>query len=215
MTNFPAGYPPYEPPSGPRRRQRIAELVTGALGAALVVLLLVATMWVLEIMDQLLFLGLDHYGIIGWTPESLPGILFAPFLHGGFSHLIANSLPLLVLGFLAAIRGLGRFVGASLIIMLVSGVGVWLTTPPEYVTIGASGLVFGYFGYVVTRGLFDRTPLDILLGVIVAVVYYSLLWGVLPTQQGISWQGHLFGLIGGVLAAWVLRRRQAPRGRVI
>ncbi|WP_338104627.1 MULTISPECIES: rhomboid family intramembrane serine protease [Microbispora] len=120
---------------------------------------------------------------------------------------MANSVPLLILGFVAAIRGIGRFLAASLVIILVSGLGVWFTSPPDTLTIGASGLVFGYFGYVVARGLFDRRALDIVLGVVVAVLYYSILWGALPTQPGVSWQGHLFGLIGGVIAAWLLRRR--------
>jgi membrane associated rhomboid family serine protease len=145
---------------------------------------------------------------VAWNPDHLSGIVFAPFLHAGFDHLIANSLPLLILGFLAAIRGLGRFAAATFIIIMVSGIGVWLTSPPMYVTVGASGLVFGYFGFVVARGLFDRRALDIVVGIGVAVAYYSLVWGLLPNQDGISWQGHLFGLVGGVLAAWVLRRKR-------
>lgn len=189
-------------------KRKAAAAFTRALSSILLVVGMLAVMWVLEIFDYTLGGALDLYGIVAWSPDHLSGILFAPFLHGGFAHLMANSLPLLVLGVLAAIRGIGRFLAATLIIMLVSGVGVWLTTSPYYVTIGASGLVFGYFGLVVTRGLFDRRLVDILVGIAVAVVYYSLLWGVLPGQPGISWQGHLFGLIGGVLAAWLLRRRK-------
>jgi membrane associated rhomboid family serine protease len=187
---------------------RAGDLLAGALGSALVVLFLLSAMWVLEVLDYVVPLHLDRYGIIAHDPASLPGIFFAPFLHAGFAHLMANSLPLLILGFLAAIRGIGRFLAATVLIILISGIGVWLFSPPNLVTIGASGLVFGYFGYVVTRGLFDRHLLDILLGVVVAVLYYSILWGVLPTQPGISWQGHLFGLIGGFLSAWLLRRRR-------
>jgi membrane associated rhomboid family serine protease len=196
------------PPSGRSMKQRTAGLLSGALGSAIVMLTLVAAMWAIEVLDYVGDGAFDQYGIIAQEPDGLPGILFAPFLHAGFAHLMANSLPLLILGFLAAIRGLGKFFGASLIIILVSGVGVWLASPPDTLTIGASGLVFGYFGYVVSRGLFDRRALDIVLGVIVAVLYYSILWGVLPTQAGVSWQGHLFGLIGGIIAAWILRRRR-------
>jgi membrane associated rhomboid family serine protease len=205
------GRPTPRSPGG-YRRGRSGGLLAGALGGVAVVLLLLAAMWILEILDFALLLGLDRYGIVAGDPEGLLGVPLAPFLHAGFGHLMANSLPLLVLGIMAAIRGVGRFVAASAIIVLVSGVGVWLTTPPHYITVGASGLVFGYFGYVVARGFFDRHSLDIALGVVVAVLYYSLLWGVLPSQPGISWQGHLFGLIGGVLAAWMLRRRTFAHG---
>jgi membrane associated rhomboid family serine protease len=189
-------------------RERTSALLTGALGSAILMIVLVAVMWAIEIVDYMENGRLDRYGIVAHEPDGLPGILFAPFLHAGFGHLMANSLPLLILGFVAAIRGIGRFLAASLVIILVSGLGVWFTSPPDTLTIGASGLVFGYFGYVVARGLFDRRTLDIVLGVVVAVLYYSILWGALPTQPGVSWQGHLFGLIGGVIAAWLLRRRK-------
>ncbi|MEO3811733.1 rhomboid family intramembrane serine protease [Sphaerisporangium sp. B11E5] len=194
--------------SGDAVKRRVVGLLTGALGAAVVVMMLVATEWALEIADYVLSLRLDQYGIIAHDVNGLPGILAAPFLHAGFAHLIANTVPLAILGFLAALRGIGRFLAASLIVILVSGLGVWFFSTPGALTVGASGLVFGYFGYVVTRGLFDRHLLDIVLGLVVAAVYYSLIEGVLPGQAGISWQGHLFGLIGGVLAAWTLRRRR-------
>ncbi|MDR8407152.1 rhomboid family intramembrane serine protease [Nonomuraea sp. 3-1Str] len=182
-------------------------LLTGALSALVVMVLILGVMWGVEIVDYLANGSLDQYGIVGWEPEGLVGILFAPFLHVGFGHLMANSLPLLVLGFLAAVRGLGKFLAASALIILIGGLGTWLTSP-DIITVGASGLVFGYFGYVVCRGLFDRRVLDIVLGIGVAAAYYSILWGLLPNQQGISWQGHLFGLIGGVVAAWLLRLKR-------
>ncbi|GLW96367.1 rhomboid family intramembrane serine protease [Microtetraspora sp. NBRC 16547] len=198
------------PPTGRSARDRVAGLLSGALGSAIVIAVLVCAMWAVEVVDYIQGGALDRYGIVAHDPEALPGILLAPFLHDGFGHLMANSVPLIILGFVAAIRGVGRFLWASLIITLVSGAGVWLTSPPGTLTVGASGLVFGYFGYVVARGLFDRRALDIFLGVVVAGLYYSILWGALPSQPGISWQGHLFGLIGGILAAWVLRRRAVP-----
>ncbi|MBP2704921.1 rhomboid family intramembrane serine protease [Microbispora sp. RL4-1S] len=197
------------PPPGRSARDRTAKLLSGALGSAILMILLVAAMWAVEIVDYVENGRLDRFGIVAHDPDGLPGIVFAPFLHAGFAHLMANSVPLLILGFLAAIRGIGRFLGASLVIILISGLGVWFTSPPGTLTIGASGLVFGYFGYVVARGLFDRRALDIVLGVLVAALYYSILWGALPTQPGVSWQGHLFGLIGGIVAAWLLRRRRA------
>ncbi|WP_113704482.1 rhomboid family intramembrane serine protease [Nonomuraea lactucae] len=186
-------------------------LLTGALSAIVVMAVLLGVMWAIEIVDFMLNGTLDRqFGIVGWEPDGLLGIIFAPFLHDGFAHLMANSLPLLILGFLAAVRGLGKFLAATALIVLIGGIGTWFTSPGT-ITVGASGLVFGYFGYVVARGLFDRRALDIVIGVGVAIAYYSILWGLLPNQQGISWQGHLFGLIAGVIAAWLLRRkRPAP-----
>jgi membrane associated rhomboid family serine protease len=187
-------------------------LLSGALAALLLMLGVLGVMWVIEVFDYALNGSLDReFGIISWDPSSLPDIFSAPFLHIGFAHLIANSLPLLVLGFMAALRGIGKFLWASLLIIVIGGVGVWFTSGPNTITVGASGLVFGYFGYVLARGLFDRLVLDIVLGIVVAVAYYSILLGLLPNQQGISWQGHLFGLIGGVVAAWVLRRDRGLR----
>ena len=187
-------------------------LLSGALAALLLMLGVLGVMWVIEIFDYALNGSLDReFGLVGWDPSSLPDIFSAPFLHIGFAHLMANSLPLLVLGFLAALRGIGRFLWASLLIIVIGGVGVWFASGPHAITVGASGLVFGYFGYVLARGLFDRLVLDIVIGIVVAVAYYSILWGLLPNQQGISWQGHLFGLIGGVTAAWVLRRNRLPK----
>ncbi|MFJ2030479.1 rhomboid family intramembrane serine protease [Streptosporangium sp. NPDC087985] len=199
---------PTERSSGEHLKRRAGSLAAGAAGAAMLIIVLVTGMWVIEVIDYVLPVNFDAYGIRSWTPEGLTGVFLAPFLHAGFGHLMANSLPLLVLGFLAALRGIGRFLAASLIVIVVSGLGVWFTSSPTTVTVGASGLVFGYFGYVVARGLFDRRVLDIVIGVGVAVAYSSIVWGVFPGQPGISWQAHLFGLVGGVLAAWVLRRKR-------
>ncbi|MFG2075565.1 rhomboid family intramembrane serine protease [Nonomuraea maritima] len=200
--------------SGSRFRRGAGALLSGAVSAFVIVFAMLAVMWIVEVVDFLITpaytnLGvLDReFGIIGWHPDGLVGIIFAPFLHGGFEHLIANSVPLLVLGFLAGLRDVGKFLWATVLIILIGGLGTWVTSP-DVVTIGASGLVFGYFGFIVARGLFDRRLLDVVIAVGVGIAYYGILAGLLPNQEGISWQGHLFGLIGGVVAAWVLRRRR-------
>jgi membrane associated rhomboid family serine protease len=182
--------------------------LSSALKAIIILGSMLGVMWVLEGVDYVLGGELDNYGIVTRDPDGLVGILFAPFLHGGFGHLMANSLPLLILGFLAAVRDIRKFLWATLLIILIGGLGTWAISDPGTITIGASGLIFGYFGYVLARGLFDRRVVDILIGIGVAAVYYSILWGLLPNQQGISWQGHLFGLIAGVVSAWLLRRRR-------
>ncbi|GAA3645418.1 rhomboid family intramembrane serine protease [Nonomuraea antimicrobica] len=184
-------------------------VLSGALSALLVMAAMLAVMWFVEGVDFFLGGSLDRqFGIVGWEPDGLVGIVFAPFLHVGFGHLVANSLPLLILGFLAGLRDLRKFLWASVLIILIGGLGTWMTSPEVY-TVGASGLVFGYFGYILARGLFDRRLLDIAIGIGVGVAYWGILAGLLPNQEGISWQGHLFGLIGGVVAAWVLRRKRA------
>ncbi|SEH00321.1 Membrane associated serine protease, rhomboid family [Nonomuraea solani] len=184
-------------------------LLSGALSALIIVVGMLAVMWVVEGVDFFLNGALDYqFGIRGWDPDGLVGIIFAPFLHIGFGHLIANSLPLLILGFLAGLRDVRKFLWATVMIILIGGLGTWVASPMVY-TVGASGLVFGYFGYILARGLFDRRLLDIAIAVGVGIAYWGILAGLLPNQEGISWQGHLFGLVGGVVAGWVLRRKRA------
>ncbi|MCZ2524034.1 rhomboid family intramembrane serine protease [Streptomyces sp. NPDC059506] len=168
---------------------------------------MVALLWILEAVDTASGHSLDGYGIVPRRIDELADVVPAAFTHFGFEHVAANSLPLLVLGFLTALRGIGRFVGIAGLVVVVSGLGVWLIAPAGTNTAGASGLVFGLFGYLVVRGFVDRRPTDVAIGAVVAVLYGSILWGVLPSAEGVSWQGHLFGLAGGVLAAFVFRRR--------
>ncbi|WP_431982547.1 rhomboid family intramembrane serine protease [Streptomyces qinglanensis] len=172
-----------------------------AMAAGKLIVAWVALLWVLEAVDQASGNALDSFGIQPRRVGELVDVVPSAFMHFGFEHLMANTLPLLVLGFLAALRGVGRFLAVAAIIVVVSGLGVWLIAPEGSNTAGASGLIFGLFGYLVARGFVDRRITDVALGTVVAVFYGSLLWGVLPTDSGISWQGHLFGLIGGVLAA--------------
>ncbi|MEU9667340.1 rhomboid family intramembrane serine protease [Streptomyces bobili] len=177
-----------------------------ARDAAVLVAGWVALLWVLEAADAISGHALDTYGITPREFGELRDVVPAAFLHFGFDHLAANSLPLLVMGFLAALSGIRRFLSVAAVITLVSGLGVWLTAPANSTTAGASGVVFGLFGYLVLRGFVDRRIGDVLVGLLVGAVYGSILWGVLPTVTGVSWQGHLFGLIGGVAAAVVFRR---------
>lgn len=174
--------------------------------------LMAALMWVLEVVDVLLDGRLDRLGIEPRDADGLSGVVLAPFLHGGFGHLVANTVPLLVLGALVALAGLRRVLVVTAIVTLVGGIGTWLVGPASTVHLGASILVFGYAAYLVARGFFDRRLGSLAVGVVVAVVYGSgLLLGLLP-RPGVSWQGHLFGALGGLLAARVLSRpRRQPR----
>ena len=168
---------------------------------------LVAIFWCLEIVDASFLRGtLDLYGIRPRSLIGLRGILFAPFLHGSFAHLVANTAPFLTLGWLVMLREMRDFFVVTIITMLVSGIGVWLTAPAYSIHIGASGLIFGYFGFLLLRGYFERSFAAILFSLIVGLLYGGIIWGVLPLQYGISWQGHLFGFIGGAIAARLLAR---------
>lgn len=164
-----------------------------------------ALLWIIEIADLFVFGGrLNAFGIRPRSLEGLEGILFMPFLHGNFAHLAANTLPFLTLGWLIMLREVSDFFIVSAVTILVSGVGVWLTGAPNSVHIGASGLVFGYFGFLLLRGYFERSFTAIFMSLIVGFLYGSLIWGVLPAQPGVSWQAHFFGFVGGALAAQLL-----------
>jgi membrane associated rhomboid family serine protease len=154
--------------------------------------------------------SLDQGGIEPREVDSLTGVVTAPFLHAGFGHLIANTVPFLVLGALIAFSGLVRVLKVTAIVVLVGGLGTWLVAPASTLHLGASILVFGYAAYLIARGLFDRRFAYLAVGVAVAFVYGSaLLIGLVP-RPGISWQGHLFGALGGLVAARVLA---TPRSR--
>jgi membrane associated rhomboid family serine protease len=176
-----------------------------------IVIALVALMWVLEVVDVALDHRLDRYGIEPRDPDGLDGVVAAPFLHVGFGHLIANTLPFVVMGVVIAFEGPLRLVGVTVIVAIVSGLGTWLVAPENTIHLGASGVVFGYATYLIACGLFNRRAGELAIGAGVAVLWGGALLGGLEPQRGISWQGHLFGALGGLLAAWALAR---PKSRV-
>jgi membrane associated rhomboid family serine protease len=175
--------------------------------AALIMLVMLAGMWILELLDQLSGNQLDQLGIHAREIDGMPEILTAPFLHAGWDHLISNSLPFLVLGFLVLLSGLARWLVASLIIIVISGLTAWFLTPANTIILGASGLIFGWMTYLLARGLWSRRLAQVVIAVLVLLVYGGLIWGVFPSGAGISWQAHLGGAVAGVLAAWLLHRR--------
>lgn len=168
----------------------------------------VAVMWLLEFVDSLIGNRLDLFGIRSWDVGSLWTILTAPMLHLGWSHLLSNTVPLLILGVLTALGGIRRWLVVVALSMLGSGLLAWFINAPGTLTLGASGVVFGLLTYVLARGFYSRNAWQILLAVVVFGLYGGVLWGVLPTQSGVSWQGHLGGAIGGLLAAWLLHRNR-------
>jgi membrane associated rhomboid family serine protease len=179
-------------------------------GRALQLLLaMVLLMWALEVVDTALDNRLDRYGIEPRDVDGLDGVVAAPFLHVGFGHLLANTVPFVAMGLVIALGGPWRLVGVTAIAAVVSGLGTWLIAPADTIHLGASGVVFGYATYLIARGWFNRRPMEIAIGAVVALLWGGALLAGLEPQQGISWQGHLFGAIGGVLAASMLSERRA------
>jgi membrane associated rhomboid family serine protease len=170
------------------------------LRAAIGMALFLALLWVIEAVDQFVFGGsLDQDGIVARQVDGLDGILWAPLLHVGWEHLIANSVPFFVLGFLVLAGGVGQFVAVTALVWLLGGFLTWLTG--YGVTVGASGVIFGWLAFLLFRGVFARSAKHIALAVVLLLVYGGVLWGVLPGTPGVSWQAHLFGALAGVLAA--------------
>src|ERR1700743_2745083 len=186
--------------------------------ALIVMGVFLGVIWLLQVVNWSDGYRLDsEFGILPEHLSRLPEIFTAPFLHFSWQHIEGNSVPLFVLGVLAAYRSVSRFLLASLIIAVTSGLAVWLFQSSNELTVGASGLIFGYFGYVLIRGFFDRSLVDIVVGLVAGVLYWTILQVAIPGTPGVSWIGHLGGLVGGVLAAWLLRtapplrRRAKPR----
>ena len=179
--------------------------------ALLLVVAMVGLMWALEIVDVAADHRLDRYGIHPRDVDGLAEIFSAPFLHVGFGHLVSNTVPFLAMGAAIALGGLLRVALVTLIVAVVSGFGTWLIAGSNSVHLGASGVVFGYATYLVSRGIFSRRLSELAVGVVVVAIWgIGLLQGLLP-QERISWQAHLFGAVGGVVAASVLAGRREAR----
>ncbi|MFK7943252.1 MAG: rhomboid family intramembrane serine protease [Paracoccaceae bacterium] len=172
------------------------------------ILLLIAAIWIVEGVNQLLGHRLNQW--FGLLPRSIPGLVGVPtmpLLHGGFGHAAANTLPLLILGSIGLAVAPKRFWGATALIILVSGLAVWVLARPAIV-VGASGLIFGWFGFVLMLAITERSMRALAGAVVVIVIYGGMVWGVFPTQTGnISWEAHLFGALAGALVARMLRER--------
>ncbi|MDJ0576021.1 MAG: rhomboid family intramembrane serine protease [Xenococcaceae cyanobacterium MO_234.B1] len=174
-----------------------------------ILLAIVAVFWLIEIVDFLIFKGeLDKFGIQPRSITGLGGLVFAPFLHGGFPHLIANTIPFVTLGWLTMIQETSDFYIVSIIAAIFGGLGVWLLGGSNSIHIGASILIYGYLGFLLLRGYFQKNLPSIILSVIVFFLYGGLIFGIFPSRMGISWEGHLFGFIGGAIAAWVISKEK-------
>jgi membrane associated rhomboid family serine protease len=183
-------------------------VIAEARTAFFVMFAFLAVIWVVQVLNWA-----DHYsfsqeyGVLPHDFSRLPDIFTAPFLHWSWAHIESNSGPLFIFGFLAAYRGVARFIGLSVLVAVTSGLAVWFFQGGGSDTVGASGLIFGYFGYVVVRGVFDRHLIDTLIGVVMAASFAYMLTVAVPGTPGVSWLGHLGGLVGGVAGGWIFRDR--------
>jgi membrane associated rhomboid family serine protease len=191
--------------NGPTAEAMIAE----ARKALWVMVTFLAVIWSVQVMNWAVGYHLSRdYGVRARDVASLPDIFTSPILHGSWAHIEGNSGPLFIFGFLAAYRGVKKFLALTALIVIVGGLGEWFTSPDNSVTVGASGLVFGYLGYVIVRGIFDRHRIDIVIGLVMALCFAYQFTALLPAN-GISWQGHLFGLGSGILGGWIFRDRRS------
>ena len=185
--------------------------VTRALkGHALVLGGTLTVFWAVFVINFLLGGALLTLGVIPRTTIGLRGILFAPFLHASLNHLVANSIPFLVLGWMVMLRDERHFIPVTLASMIGSGLTAWLLGAPGTVHIGASGVIFGYLGFLMLSGWYARSFGSIVLSIVVTLVWGSLVLGMMPGSPGISWQAHVGGFLGGVLAARGFRKPDAP-----
>ena len=217
MTNQPGtgnfGTAPQAGTGGHRRRA--AEIdIDEARKAFFLMVGFIVLIWILQIANWADHYHLDgSYGILPRSLGHLGDIFTAPFLHFNWDHIEGNSGPLFVFGLLAAYRGVVKFLGVTLIVAITSGLAVWLFQGSGEVTVGASGLIFGYFGYVLARGLIDRNLIDALAAVVIALSYAYILTVAVPGTPGVSWIGHLGGLVGGLACGWIFRTRRGLPGR--
>jgi membrane associated rhomboid family serine protease len=193
-------------PVGPPRRSVARVLPRSPLLALMTMLAFTGLLYAVEAVDFVSGGSLDANGIEPRELDGLDGVLWAPLLHDGWAHLIANTVPFLVFGFLAMAGGIRQFVMVTATVWVLGGLGVWLFGPENTTHIGASGLIFGWLVFLLVRGFFARSLPQIGMAVVLFAIWGSVLWGVLPSDPHVSWQGHLFGALAGLLAAWFVGR---------
>lgn len=185
-----------------------------AVRAGLIMVIALAVLWIVQFVnvgDQ--YLLEPEFGLRPHVMGSVPDMLSAPLLHASWAHIESNSVPFLVLGFLAAFRRLRRFAIVSVIVILTSSLAWWLTGPTGGYEVGASGVIFGWMGYVLARGVFNRRLLDVMIAAGVSVLHYGT-FALLPPTPGLAWQAHLGGFMGGVACAWMLYRRTSAAPQI-
>jgi membrane associated rhomboid family serine protease len=185
------------------------------IGGIQLLVVIVVFMWVIEVINSLDNQGLDgDGGIYPHNVGRLWAIFTAPFLHVSFQHLESNTIPFVFMGLIIALEGARRLAAATIIIILVAGIGTWVIASGHELVVGASGVVFGYATYLFTRGLFNRSLLELVVGGVVGLFWGGALLTSIVPHYGISWQDHVAGAVGGVVAAALLARDRKPSDRI-
>ncbi len=199
-----------------KRRSGQRNLFVTFLDNGVLLLGLAFIAWILELVDWMLRTSspdgsftLDRFGILPRNPHSLVGIVTSHWLHGGFTHLVSNTVPFIILGGFVLLGGRALFWKVSFLVSLLGGAALWCCGGPGN-HLGASLVIFGYLGFLLTRGIFEKSALWISIAVITLVLYGGMIFGVLPSQDGVSWEGHLFGFFSGILAAKLLVPKNRP-----
>ena len=173
-----------------------------------VMLFFVAILWGVEVVNLIFGYELNRFGIIPREIIGLRGLILSPFLHGSINHLVLNTAPLFILGLLVISRGVGAFLVLTIAVSIIGGLGVWSFGQPSTVHVGASGVIFSYFGFLLFKGFFDKKLKALLVSVGVFIIYGGMIWGVFPGTPGVSWEGHLFGFLAGVIWAYWTRHKK-------
>ncbi|WP_181775101.1 rhomboid family intramembrane serine protease [Amycolatopsis pittospori] len=190
-------------------RQDAEAMIAEAKKALFVMVGVLVVLWLIQIYNAVDGYSLVYeYGTRAREISSLPTVLTAPLMHASWGHIEFNSGPLFIFGFLAAYRGVKKFLSVTVLIAVTSGLGAWALHDSGTVGVGASGLVMGYFGYVLVRGIFDRHKIDIMIGLVMALCFAYQFANLFPQDARVSWQAHLFGFLGGLAGGWVFRDRR-------
>ena len=177
-----------------------------------IILVFLGLIWAIWLIDNMFQQRLSSsFGVRPRTTSGLIGIIISPFLHGGFNHILNNSLGFVLFASLILLRDIKSFFIVSIIAILFSGLGIWLFGGSDTNHIGASGLIFGYFGYCISTGFFEKKIMIVLFSILIIIGYGSMILGVLPLKQGVSWEGHFFGLLGGIVSAYILAKFKSVR----
>ena len=169
------------------------------------IIILVVVIWAVEIVNFFFGHGLTNWGILPRSITGLIGIPLAPFIHGGFWHTVSNTIPILILGGLTLVSSEKRFWSSTIGAIVLTGIPVWLFARSSY-HVGASGLVFAYFGILMGRAFLERSIMAVIVAGVTVILYGGMLWGVLPIRSFVSFESHLFGLIAGVVVVWLDNR---------
>jgi membrane associated rhomboid family serine protease len=198
-------------------RHNIMNVSTGVKGRAATLLIFPGAMWVIRCLDAItpVRMSVAGHGVVPRTWDGLFGILTAPLIHVNFAHLIANTVPFIVLSAVVLMRGVSEYLFVVLITALSSGLGTWLFGASNTEHVGASGVILGLMGYVLFRAVFDRHLMSAVIMLGVAAWYgTAIAWAFIP-RTDISWTGHFFGFVGGYVAARLLYSgRGAARGEI-